>query len=91
MKKILSLLLALALVLSLTGCHMQPSQKIPDGFADPTVMTDAPAESPTEAPAESPSEEATEPSTEKPTEESTEAPTEAPTEQPTVGASCSAI
>ena len=64
MKKIMSLLLALVLVLSLAACG---------GNTEPTkAPTDAPTDAPTQAPTDAP--------TEAPTTEPTEAPTAEPTE-----------
>ena len=73
MKKMLAILLAALLVLSLAACNNAPTEK-------PTepATTQAPTEKQTEKPTEKP--------TEPPTEAPTEPPTEAPTEPPVVEA-----
>lgn len=88
MKKLLSLLLALALVLSLTGCTVAVNTPTSQPVIDATVATDATAATTeptdaTQAPTTSPTEAPTEAPTTAPTEKPTEAPTVAPTEKPT--------
>lgn len=83
MKKLLSLLLALALVLSFSSCAVEDSTLASAPTTESTVVTDAPTETPTETPTEAPTELPTEVPTEAPTEAPTQPPTEAPTEAPT--------
>jgi hypothetical protein len=91
MKKILALILALTMLLSLTGCAEVFDILLDIGIGyietmDPTDGTTAPGQSavtPTQKPTEKPTEPPTEAPTQKPTEAPTEPPTEAPTQKPT--------
>jgi hypothetical protein len=99
MKKILALILAVVMLLSLTGCAEVLDILLDIGIGyletmDPTdgttvpgqpVVTDPedPTQKPTVAPTQKPTEAPTEPPTEAPTQKPTEAPTEPPTEAPT--------
>ena len=98
MKKLLSWLLVLALLLSLTGCQITDSTPTSQPATDATILTDPTAatdateatdatvetEAPTAPPTAPPTEAPTEAPTAPPTQPPTEAPTEVPTEAPTV-------
>ena len=94
MKKILALLLALTMLLSLTGCAeiLEIVLDVGLGYVEtmdpteatgntPTTLPEDPTEKEPE-PTQEPTQEPTEEPTEKPTEPPTEPPTEAPTEPP---------
>ncbi len=78
MKRVLLILLALALLLSLSACQLQ---KVPDPTAAPTAQpTEAPA--PTAQPTPQPTPEPTAQPTQEPTPQPTPEPTPEPTEEP---------
>lgn len=99
MKKILALILALVMLLSLTGCAEIPEivpstvpgqleTTAPTGSTENTTQPTKPTETEptvptTQAPTQTPTEEPTQPSTQPPTEKPTEPPTQPPTEKPT--------
>jgi hypothetical protein len=99
MKKILALILALVMLLSLTGCAEIPEivpstvpgqleTTAPTGSTENTTQPTKPTETeptvPTsQAPTQPSTEEPTQPSTQPPTEKPTEPPTQPPTEKPT--------
>jgi hypothetical protein len=99
MKKILALILALVMLLSLTGCAEIPEivpstvpgqleTTAPTGSTENTTQPTKPTETEptvptTQAPTQPSTEEPTQPSTQPPTEKPTEPPTQPPTEKPT--------
>ena len=99
MKKILALILALVMLLSLTGCAEIPEivpstvpgqleTTAPTGSTENTTQPTKPTETDptvptTQAPTQPSTEEPTQPSTQPPTEKPTEPPTQPPTEKPT--------
>lgn len=99
MKKILALILALVMLLSLTGCgeisEIVPSTvpgqletTAPTGSTENTTQPTKPTETEptvptTQAPTQPSTEEPTQPPTQPPTEKPTEPPTQPPTEKPT--------
>ena len=99
MKKILALILALVMLLSLTGCAEIPEivpstvpgqleTTAPTGSTENTTQPTKPTETEptvptTQAPTQAPTEEPTQPPTQPPTEKPTEPPTQPPTEKPT--------
>jgi hypothetical protein len=99
MKKILALILALVMLLSLTGCAEIPEivpstvpgqleTTAPTGSTENTTQPTKPTETEptvptTQAPTQPSTEEPTQPSTQPPTEKPTEPPTQPPTEAPT--------
>ena len=99
MKKILALILALVMLLSLTGCAEIPEivpstvpgqleTTAPTGSTENTTQPTKPTETDptvptTQAPTQPSTEEPTQPPTQPPTEKPTEPPTQPPTEKPT--------
>jgi hypothetical protein len=99
MKKILALILALVMLLSLTGCAEIPEivpstvpgqleTTAPTGSTENTTQPTKPTETEptvptTQAPTQPSTEEPTQPPTQPPTEKPTEPPTQPPTEKPT--------
>ena len=99
MKKILALILALVMLLSLTGCGEIPEivpstvpgqleTTAPTGSTENTTQPTKPTETEptvptTQAPTQPSTEEPTQPPTQPPTEKPTEPPTQPPTEEPT--------